>query len=528
MGEFKRGAWLSLGPIATYALAILAGGPQSALTSFQDDASYYFVIAQNVLRSGRSTFDGMTTTNGYHPLWFLVNLLFVGLSGLQRHTYVVALIIFCGCLAIVHAALLRRLLSLLVPWSLVADLIALFVVLRCLKLSFCGMECAVAMPLLAACALLTLRLLSLQRARHLQLMALGLLVALTALARLDAIIFGLGCAGLVLCVQPRDFRALATRAAAFGVGLAPFFAYLSWNWATQGAFVTTSAQSKLLAPGFGWNPGLFEQLSLGAHITFLYVPVAALALLASPWTPWRGPSRRIALLIFAFPIFYYASFAVRSSWLIWIWYLYPLPLCLGVALSVLASTALAGSRGQRFDRLPNGWLVACAVPLVAVWAFRLAHEPRPNEGVLNAALKIADFSRTHPGQYAMGDRAGLTALLVDRRFLQLEGLVADAGLLALIREQRRLSEVLAIYHVDYLVEALPTANLQPGRCQQFAEPKELQSGWRSPKLRDEFCDPLFRYDDPVDGHTTLVYWAHGDANSISPSHFDQQLSAAAN
>jgi hypothetical protein len=515
VGEFKRGALLSLGPIATYSGAILFGGQHSALTSFQDDASYYFVIAENLLRSGRSTFDGITTTNGYHPLWFLLNVVFVGLSGLQRQTYVTALVILCGSLAVVHAALLRYLMSLLVRSSLIADLIVLFVVLRCLKLSFCGMECAIAMPLVAGCAVLTLRLCLLRQSTPAQMAALGLLVALTALARLDAIMFGLGCAGLVLCVRPYDGRALVSRSAVFVVGLSPFLAYLSWNWVSQGAFITTSAQSKMLAPGLGWNPHLFEQLSLAAHITFLYVPVAALALLAGPWTPWRGPSRQIALLIFAFPICYYVTFAIRSSWLIWVWYLYPLPLCLAVGLAVIAGAVAGRGRVPWFDRLPKGWLVACAVPVVAAGAFRLASEPRPNKGVFNAALKIADFSVKHPGQYAMGDRAGLTALLVDRHFLQLEGLVADSGLLTLIREQRRLSEVLAIYHVDYLVETSLTTKLQSGRCQEFVEPKELQSGWRSPKLHGSFCDPLLRYDDPQDGHTTLVYSVHAEADSGS-------------
>lgn len=508
----KRGALLSLGPIAIYAFGILVGGPQSALTSFEDDASYYFVIAENLLRSGRSTFDGITITNGYHPLWFLLDLLFVGLSGLQRHTYVVALVIFCACLAVVHAALLRQLLSRLIRSSLVADVIVLFVVLRCLKLSFCGMECAIAMPLLAGCALLTLQLLTVQKNRLPELAALGFVVALTALARLDAILFGLGCFGLVLWMQPRNLATLASRSAAFVVGLVPFVLYLSWNWFSHGTFTTTSAQSKLLASGFSWNPHIFEQLSMGTHITFLYVPAAALALLASPWSPWRGPSRQVALAIFAFPICYYALFAVRSSWQIWVWYLYPLPLCLTVGLGALASALPEGIRLQWFERVPKGWLVACTVAVVSAGALQISRGRHPNAGVFNAAQKLADFSAKHPGQYAMGDRAGLTALLVDRSFLQLEGLVADSGLLALIREQRRLPEVLKMYGVDYLVETSLTEELKSGPCQEFTEPKERQSGWRSPKLRGRFCDPMLRFDDPIDGRTTLVYWVRDSGN----------------
>jgi hypothetical protein len=35
---------------------------------FSDDAYYYAVIARNVVRTGRLTFDGVTLTNGFHPL----------------------------------------------------------------------------------------------------------------------------------------------------------------------------------------------------------------------------------------------------------------------------------------------------------------------------------------------------------------------------------------------------------------------------------------------------------------------------
>lgn len=37
-----------------------------------DDAFYYFEIARNIAQGFGSTFDGLTPTNGYHPLWMLV------------------------------------------------------------------------------------------------------------------------------------------------------------------------------------------------------------------------------------------------------------------------------------------------------------------------------------------------------------------------------------------------------------------------------------------------------------------------
>src|SRR5512132_2231533 len=38
----------------------------------RDDAYYYFKVAQNISEGHGSTFDGIHTTNGYHPLWMLI------------------------------------------------------------------------------------------------------------------------------------------------------------------------------------------------------------------------------------------------------------------------------------------------------------------------------------------------------------------------------------------------------------------------------------------------------------------------
>ncbi|MGE5249491.1 MAG: hypothetical protein ACM3QS_04685, partial [Bacteroidota bacterium] len=40
----------------------------------RDDAYYYFKVAQNLTEGRGMTFDGISPTNGYHPLWMLVNL----------------------------------------------------------------------------------------------------------------------------------------------------------------------------------------------------------------------------------------------------------------------------------------------------------------------------------------------------------------------------------------------------------------------------------------------------------------------
>ena len=64
-----------------FALVLLAHllyvfGSQSAVLDWYttDDAFFYFKVAQNITRGNGVTFDGLNLTNGFHPLWLLINL----------------------------------------------------------------------------------------------------------------------------------------------------------------------------------------------------------------------------------------------------------------------------------------------------------------------------------------------------------------------------------------------------------------------------------------------------------------------
>jgi hypothetical protein len=311
---------------------------------------------------------------------------------------------------------------------------------------------------------------------------------------------------LVLLRRPFRTHFTVARVLAFGLGLLPMAGYFIGNWLMTGSLLSTSAQAKSLASGFAWNIHIFDNLTRVDRVVFVYLSFAGALLICSPWAPWRGPRRQLAMLILLFPVGYYALLALRSSWQIWSWYMYPLPLAAAITLAAAAEVTCQRSAGRRnpFLKLQRYALPAALAVAIAMVA-KSALSAGNNEGTLRAASALAGFSDSHPGRYAMGDRAGLTAFLVPRSFLQLEGLVADRSLLDDIREQRRLRDTLSDYNVDYLVEAVPTTNLGSGPCQEFTEPKRTQSGDHSPKMRDVFCDPLFRYDDPTDAHTTLVY-----------------------
>jgi len=107
---------------------------------FEDDAYFYFQIAKNILDLGQSTFDGISTTNGYHPLWMAI-LVAVGvplkLAGVHSLSIYAGFFIAVSCLVWVSillqlegwAILLGAILSLYCGLGMEAPLAALFLIL---------------------------------------------------------------------------------------------------------------------------------------------------------------------------------------------------------------------------------------------------------------------------------------------------------------------------------------------------------------------------------------------------------------
>ena len=52
----------------------VATRPPNSLMNWysSDDAFYYYKVAQNISEGKGITFDGLSSTNGFHPLWMLV------------------------------------------------------------------------------------------------------------------------------------------------------------------------------------------------------------------------------------------------------------------------------------------------------------------------------------------------------------------------------------------------------------------------------------------------------------------------
>src|SRR5512142_2007481 len=75
----------------------------------RDDAYYYFKVAQNISEGLGSTFDGIHSTNGYHPLWMLVCIPIFALARFDLILPLRVLVVVTGVLQVATAILLYRL-----------------------------------------------------------------------------------------------------------------------------------------------------------------------------------------------------------------------------------------------------------------------------------------------------------------------------------------------------------------------------------------------------------------------------------
>ena len=520
--------------VAALALGDAFSAPTARLVdSFDDDAYYYFEVARHIVSGQGSSFDGITTTNGYHPLWLLCLLpIFAavpGKLGAMLAVKVLGVLLFAVSVLVLYRCARRLGRELEIAC-------ALPILIFCRDLWLSGMETALLLPLLllAGTTLIEHGVFTRQEARPGPSAAF---LAAALLARLDLVFFialvalagGFLVPGLPL--RDRILRALRLGAPA---ALA-LLAYMAVSLGLFGTASPVSGQAKSLGGPF-WNPRVFSDYLQAKPVLgpiFEHLPVAALLLLiVLPALGLGFVARRrgrggealanaaplllILLLANTCQLLYYAIF---SSWPLWRWYYYYLPIALVVALALLAgffwSIVPAKMRPQVVLVLPLLLAAGMAAKLGSAYLFLQKKNPAPTANYKIQAWAAAEKLNQELPEgaiLAMGDRAGAFGYFLDRPLVQVEGLVASKAFLAAL-EDGQAHPFLERLGVDYVVYSggeksggVPAP--LPGKegCATFTEPK-----WGSgPKYRTEVCQNELVYEQKLDhpgamGGTTSVW-----------------------
>jgi hypothetical protein len=516
-GSSRRLIMVATCSVASTALALMLtriwlNGATRYPGTFADDFFYYVEIAVRIAHGQGSTFDGITSTNGYHPLWMLCLLVGIGLCGSGPPLFVGVGILAAigGVLTLLIATRLSR--RLLADSGNLSVFVGAYTAAVYWREASHGMEILLTVPLLLCLisdALAAEDVPPPTAASFRQ----GLLAAVLVLSRLDSILFVALFVLARACMRPGSIRARWHGIGPWLLGFTPVFAYLIFNLSEFGRFLPISGAAKQLKPLGRWTPPSFE-LSLIQRCLLVYagtalLPLAALALWRqrSRWRPQPTAAAALTATL-AFPFLFYAVRGTLSDWPMWPWYLYPLMVSIPIALPLTATLLPARQRRAADLAIDRGvarlgdqlYVFAAAVPLLL--ALVTIQQPRLHHSFYELGQRLSVFAKEHPGIYAMGDRAGAVAYQMHQSVLQLEGLVADQTLIDHLRHRHDLPTTLRQYGVNYYIASRVQRR---GSCYATTEP--AMAGPDSPRMHGTFCQRPLLIDQASDDKITSMVFA---------------------
>ncbi len=438
----------AIGVLATVRIA--ASNRVGAPSLFVDDAYYYFKIAQHVVAGDGSTFDGISHTNGYHPLWLVV-LLPVFAIVRSRTAALTVVKALCGALwiaALWQVGRIGRAIGAPVAMLIGCLPIAVYTAAAPRALPFAGVETGLVLPLLLAAIVPLVRA---ARTGPREEWIAGVWLAVAVLARLDAV-YVVGFLAVLVALRataargPHRVGALARVALP---GAAVFVADLLVNRIWFGAALTTATRAKTMTPPTANNYPLHQYFNDPASMPIivgvgtasgLVVVAALLAARASRGErARRAPLVRLADIVAALWLAGALATVVfdrQSSWALYPWYYYEAFLVLLLGPGVVLAALLPALRLPALSArtLTGAAAGALAVGAVAGVLLRVAADGGENFLTQNAAAAIAlNKVLPHDAVVAMGDRAGVVGYFLDRPVVQLEGIVGSNEYLDAVR-----------------------------------------------------------------------------------------------
>ena len=408
---------------------------------FQDDAFYYIVPAKHFLLQGRFTFDGVTPTYGFHPLWMAVTVAvtaIVGPGAAPEH------LVFA--LNLVEKAIQGAAAALCIAWFVrerggdgsAAGFLGIALLLLCpYYIVFNqGMETTLAVLLFAA---------AIHALRRDRLVLLGVVLALLFLCRLDSGIF----VGLPLAVYAIwSRRASRNRVWAIAPLAAAMVAMPLVYLAATGSPVPISGAIKSSFPAVTWHGSYFvEPLNVAALYgwrTLLYGlnPWLCAAILVTGMAGVLAARFERETRNDVFAIAFVAVALVANLLLFQKWEKSVDPRYFALPMAAAAFVFLAGiggaARRVRRPRLvPHLPVVAVAVAFLveaAVFASRFEASMHAKDGTQEVYL---DLAKTLPRDAVVaGTDVGALAFWTGRRVINLDGVMNDFDYQKTLRDQK--------------------------------------------------------------------------------------------
>lgn len=414
-------------------LAWHRGDPSPVVDFLFDDSYLHAVVARNFASTGVSTFDGVTLTSGYQPLWFL---LMVGLAKVSGGSLWLQFALTCTTVYALVLCVLTWLWRQATRARDVAPMALCFGLCSMLALAsdtvfIEGLESVLFLPL----AVWLIALLERHRIEA-DALRLSVVLALMLLARLDA----LAVTGAVVALYWLGSTGAGTRARVAtivrlaSVPCATAVAYFALNYVYFGTAVPVSGLAKAM------DGGRFDNWAIVADYAVVGLTPLFFAFLPRcivPRSERAGvPSFIISARILAVAAFVqYLYYATQSTWPVWPWNLYIVYLLVAVLVARIVVFAASGAAAHSLSmqRMVTVLFMVGALLLGARSVVDVI--PAKTLDTFNE-ISLAMLARIVPAQHkpvvvAMGDRGGGLAYWGAGRVsvVQTEGLTMDLAYL---------------------------------------------------------------------------------------------------
>ncbi len=493
--------FISWGFIVGIALILFSLTPQQYITSLLiDDALYFPVVANNIAQGYGSTFDNITMTNGYHPLWCWLNIPFNFLS----QDTMTRLFIFKALVVLTVMAMLLIWYLLLKKIGLNNAAVSIFLLLMggsyhwSIKVYYSGLET----PLVTLLIGLTLFILHqiYNRPTLKCALLLGIATAGTFLARLDSIFF-VFTLYLFWCLKNKKIsKEIILALSTFAVIGMP---YLLWNKIKIGVFVPVSGIRKTLADDSGVLGNLnrfrayfrydLQNLKDFLNVYILLIVILLIVIISCMVIKNRGriaanlKKFRIFTILYVSTIMHFIYNLIFMNEMAVSWYQYLIYLSIFTIVAVIMHTTSTNSVVSR------GAYAVFYIILISIMASMLKHAftkfPRAHRIEL---VKAALYARNHlepEAVYGIYD-PGIFRFVSDRKTIGFNGLIGNTDMLRLVLAKKP-EEIVRKYQIKYYVAFLSRDRLN----QLQAKPLYLSSVFLSPYNNAESYIGIFNAEE---------------------------------
>jgi len=406
---------------------------------FTDDFYYYLTTARNLLSYKLISFDQISITNGFQPLWFLIIVILKFLIQ-NEILFNSSIIILIFILSLFTFRNLKFFLEKQNYSEASSTFISVSVSFLSLFFSKNGMEISLAIFLFSK------SLIYLNQNK----IIFCFFAFLTFLSRLEFILFYF----IILFHESFFEKKIFKIKYVLKISILPILIiiYMTINYFFFKNLFPESGLAKSLSIETKFNHETFSFLSsagLGKRFISLlfYINIFGLFFIFSKFLSKFTKFALITCLI------YFVSTSLRSAWPLWTWHFFFLSISTPMVLDDF-------TKFFKFNLIKYRTTFVCIFFALTYFILFIKNYGINNDHILNIAKKISDhYKSSEYEMFAMGDMAGKTSYLLNKKLIQLEGLVGGKKILYSIKNQHSLCKIFNDLDIEiYLASRVKRVN----------------------------------------------------------------------